>query len=334
DSKTEADSTYKIILKNKSKFSTILNNSSSVEGSLTIGKLEWIQPTVISVDYIDNFTKLGIGEISEPLRTKLGWSIIILNNKIIDHDRKSYAIMKNILAKEMVLMDVEAHKNAYSIFFEKILKSNNFEVNLSNINNLINSYAKSLKSLQTSEIDPLNSLKTGIRNSILATSTKYTLTVKDIEESLKRINLEYRNHLDNSDNLIKYIKNRFENFYLRRMADELGYTTRKDIVAQGKINTLDELKNYYTIKYIVPLLPEISDEEYKKYYDRNKSTFTSDGSLKSIDQVKGHIKYYIEEPRIEKLLNLFNSYLLSKYNTQVNNLIIESLFRASIDTRK
>ncbi|MBN2788901.1 MAG: hypothetical protein JXR69_01770 [Candidatus Delongbacteria bacterium] len=327
ETKNIADSIFLFLTTNNTNLSMLIDNSLNKHDSLSIkADCEWIDIEEYPLSFINSLCELKAGSISLPFKTNSGWCILQLNEINANNDIVEYEIIKDYISDKLVKNNLEDHKEAYNIFIDFLYRKYRLELNNTNIDSFIKkSYELSNLTFKVNS-DPFSFVNDSNKDIIVASSDCKNLTYQDLKSSLSKFDLSNNETLDSSNNLIQYIYQFYENYLMNIFADESGYTEREDIISRSMNFSIFEFNHYFRYQYLPRFLPNISNKEYEAYYNNNKSEFRNNDVLLPIDQVKNKIKYLIEKPKLEKLEILWNKYLIRKYKTVINEVLLENLF--------
>ena len=243
--KLKAISVYKMLKNNPSMFSKIASEESDDKQSALIGgDLGWHQIGNFIPQFEKKVLNLKIGEISIPFKTKYGWHIAVLSDK-----KKDLSI--GVFAKEKP-RTINILKNIYSVkyentkndFIDSLFQKYQVKIFNNNIDEFVIKFNEFLK-LETQSFFDLKLIDQSI---VLATYKDNKIYVKDVSTYLSKIDKIKYPSITHS--IIKqYVYYKFQNSLLAKLSDELGYTTKAEVINIAKEGMTLEYIDYLTDRF-------------------------------------------------------------------------------------
>ena len=207
---------------------SILQNNGGYLGYITWGQTD--------PNFEDTAYSLNVGEISKPVRTAEGYSIIKLEDKIVDPlmTETDYLNKRHKIERGVKINKKKACENAY---IKKIFGDNKIEYNNKSIENILN--------------DLKNSEAGNIEFNAKAENIPYCVKYKGIDYSQKEI-----------ENLLSQTPR----YNLEKLVDEKAVKSGiLGLLMQKKLLTIAEEKGYDTTSYVASTLSKLQNEIYLKY---------------------------------------------------------------------
>ena len=207
---------------------SILQNNGGYLGYITWGQTD--------PNFEDTAYSLNVGEISKPVRTAEGYSIIKLEDKIVDPlmTETDYLNKRHKIERGVKINKKKACENAY---IKKIFGDNKIEYNNKSIENILN--------------DLKNSEAGNIEFNAKAENIPYCVKYKGIDYSQKEI-----------ENLLSQTPR----YNLEKIVDEKAVKSGiLGLLMQKKLLTIAEEKGYDTTSYVASTLSKLQNEIYLKY---------------------------------------------------------------------
>ena len=240
---------------------SILQNNGGYLGYITWGQTD--------PNFEDTAYSLNVGEISKPVRTAEGYSIIKLEDKIVDPlmTETDYLNKRHKIERGVKINKKKACENAY---IKKIFGDNKIEYNNKSIENILN--------------DLKNSEAGNIEFNAKAENIPYCVKYKGIDYSQKEIeNLLSQTPQYNLEKLVdeKAVKSGILGLLMQKklltIAEERGYDTTSYVAS-----TLSKLQNEIYLKYKrneILSQVNIPDSDLYKYYNENIAYYSSENEM-------------------------------------------------------
>lgn len=240
---------------------SILQNNGGYLGYITWGQTD--------PNFEDTAYSLNVGEISKPVRTAEGYSIIKLEDKIVDPlmTETDYLNKRHKIERGVKINKKKACEDAY---IKKIFGDNKIEYNNKSIENILN--------------DLKNSEAGNIEFNAKAENIPYCVKYKGIDYSQKEIeNLLSQTPQYNLEKLVdeKAVKSGILGLLMQKklltIAEERGYDTTSYVAS-----TLSKLQNEIYLKYKrneILSQVNIPDSDLYKYYNENIAYYSSENEM-------------------------------------------------------
>ncbi len=231
---------------------------------------------------------LPIGEISKPIKTEEGYSIIKVEkrvaNPLITEDE--YLRKKKQIAR---LVKINKKKPAEHKFINSLIDLKKIEINDQALKNVYDKY-----SLILNERVEVQSFKN--RNEIVSKYKGKNFTVAEAVKRLSELPYYYRERIKSIDNLKTVIKGFYLKDILRNYAREKGYD-KNEYVLKKKRQLETNLFMRYKMVYLTKN-SSVSDSAAKDFYQKNREYFTT--------EAKYHVKEIIVKRRslADSLMNI------------------------------
>lgn len=261
--KIKIDSIYSEILKTSDSFSNYAKRFSDDKASSENGGyIDYSPASNFETEFESQISKLKIGEISKPFKTRFGWHIAILRdkrrNKFIGSYEKEKAVIINSLTKKY---QPELDKAEADL---RIFLYNKYSVSLhrKNISQFVNQFNDLLKSN--------TDIKTGsayfLKTNLLATFGDAGVSVEDALNYLSKIDKNKYPEITEK-NINDFVFNSFRNKLSELIAEDLGYNSNPEAIKLAKEGMIIDYMEYFTGTFMG------KEPEAEKWYKILHSTY-------------------------------------------------------------
>jgi parvulin-like peptidyl-prolyl isomerase len=212
---------------------------------------------------------LKVGEISKPVKTAQGYSVIKLEDRVENPliSENDFLNKKHKLERAVKISKKIPYEKVY---LKKIFWENKIEFNEKAIKNILNDLRK-----KDYNIEAVSSSKTNYENSAFYQGKKYSLSeLKTLLDEVPKYNLE---KLSSVKNIKEAILGILMQNKLLKIADNKGYDTLSYVK-----DTFNKLANNIFLNYkrteVINKI-NISDSELVKYYNDNISYFLNENEM-------------------------------------------------------
>lgn len=234
---------------------SVLKNNGGYLGYFTWGDMD---PAFEDVAY-----SLKIGEISKPVKTAYGYSIIKVEDKVRKPilTENEYLSKKNHLAQVIRMRKMKPSERAY---LKSIINSDKIKFNDKSVGNILSdlNFSKPSELKNTSEPSVVCASYEG---------KKYSQF--DIENQLSELPLFQRNRIKDASNLEAVIKGLILQDTLYSIAVSKGYDTSKTVTDTYKKMLTDLFMRYKTVEIMKKA--QVPDSVVYQYYKENIKNFMS-----------------------------------------------------------
>ncbi|KAA3613535.1 MAG: hypothetical protein D8M58_16770 [Calditrichaeota bacterium] len=281
------------------------------------GDLGYFSYFDMELSFADAAYSLKVGEISKPVKTNNGYSVIYLDDRIVNPltTETEYLKARSKIAKELLKRE---NKRAAKEFADSLAKSLQIEINQSVFNMLFEKFKK--KTLENQSLEEYFVLleNPNLSKEILANTKSGPITVKEFLSLVQFSSKSQRGWIQNKENFQDFI---------------YGLVTRKHILQSAKQKGFDEgvdFKNsvdwefntflIYRVKSAIKNNIHIPDDSLQSYYTDHSEEFISPNmiNLREIVVLEKHEADHIltELKRGKSFQDLAKAYSISK--TAVN----------------
>jgi foldase protein PrsA len=193
--------------------------------SMLIDNVGWISHSKLDSNIADHVLQIGLNEISKPFKSKNGWHIINLKDKIIVEKLKTIEYEKGNLLNLLIESNQENYDKLYNSFVSRVYSRFNYEIMEDQIKAFINKYSTYYSDNTNKESDIFNIFNKDQLEVVLLKYDNKILTVGDLIAILDGVPTNLKHKLEAS-NIISYLDNIERGAMFRSMVDTLKYTER------------------------------------------------------------------------------------------------------------
>jgi foldase protein PrsA len=334
-SKARIDSVYNKLIAGE-KFEDLAavysdDKTTGVEG----GVLGWVFSYELLKEFEDQILTVKKGEFTKPFKTHYGYHIALLSDERKNESLKPYE-------KEKVLMIGDMDKryaNVISAIQDGILAGLMVKYDVKLDSAKIKQFVKQLKKYseqaEKDKKDALDMFSNEEKKLRFADFENLFIEASSIISALKTYPKDNRPEITGYDDIKAFVMSRFRNRMIEKYVDELGYTSRKDFIAEVKKGMGGFYKDKITNLLVRSKIEDPSEDELMKYYIDNKETFKEgDSTYKDFKKVRVSILNSLKGKKYSQSLKDWENGLLSEYGVKIDYRLLEDTFYSPEDDKK
>ncbi len=215
-------------------------------------------------DFDPNFEQvaysLPIGEISKPVETEQGFSIIRVENRITNPiiPENEFINKKKQLER---LVKINKKRSAQKEYLNNLIELDNIQINENALENLFTNF-----NLKTNEIQIEN-------EEIVANHNGKTFTNKQILIRISELPYHEKLKIESKNDLKIFIKGFYLNDELLRISSEKGFDKIKYVTKKNKVQNTNLFMKYKQVEIV--LNTDLSDSTIQEFYNQFQEYFST-----------------------------------------------------------
>ena len=288
------------------------------------GDLGWLHSYDLLVEFENKMVKLEKGEMSEPFKTKYGYHIVLLSDKVKNKDLKSFEEEKSVIAQELTKKYGKEYSKESRIFIDKLMPRLNVKIDTLSIKAFVKQHRKNEKEFKGTNKDPISKFSTIDRKRVLASFESVSFSIDTLITMLATVEEEKRPPLKSLNNVISVLKNILKIEMLQKYADQLGYTKRPELIIKAKTALIPIYRE--TLVNMIKSKIKVTESEIKIFYKNNKEKYKNPEGYDVLDKVKKGIENAIKARKMSKDVKKWEEELYKKYKVNIKKVLLEESF--------